>query len=204
MKEKEAQSAHNEASYYQLHTQAIDDLVGATHENTPQYSKTELEKYKGHKLKLRLPDTLKVFLIKYWFFGALCFFVFMGLQMYIGNALDLFFIAALACGMMNDLLVNRFLRFTEKMPGGSNAHLMVTKRGMSGFLLNLCYGIILLGLVTLLYYLVNLLLSALFVDTLPVLHIGPLVFALFATLCDFFCLCIKRLFIRMIADAREN
>ena len=43
------------SSYYKLHTEAVDDLVSASKENTPKYSKEELEKYKSSRGKWKLP-----------------------------------------------------------------------------------------------------------------------------------------------------
>ena len=70
-----------EASYYQLHTDAVEDLVSATKENTPRYSEEELNKYRSGKAKRKFPQWLKVLGIKTWFYGAVCFFVFWGLGM---------------------------------------------------------------------------------------------------------------------------
>ena len=62
---QEAEKKEKSASYYQLHTDAVDDLIGATQENTPRYSKKELEKYRSGRKKWRLPDGLKAVLIKF-------------------------------------------------------------------------------------------------------------------------------------------
>ena len=105
-----------EATPYKLHTEAVESLVTANTDNTPRYSKEGLEKYRSGKLKWRLPDWLKVLGIKFWFYGAICFFVFMGLGMLVADQLDLFFIAAIITGMVIDLLMNHFLRFTESCP----------------------------------------------------------------------------------------
>ena len=79
MKKTDPEQPKKAASYYELHTGAVEDLVSADKENTPRYSKEELDKYRSGKVKWRLPEWLKVILIKFWFYGAVCFFVFMGL-----------------------------------------------------------------------------------------------------------------------------
>ena len=94
-------------------------------------------------------------LIKFWFYGAICFFVFWGLGLYVADQLDLYFVAAIIIGMVNDLLVKHFLRFTEKLPGGNARYLMVTRRGAAGFLMNLLYGFWLMFLVVTVYNTVN-------------------------------------------------
>ena len=45
------------ADYYRLNTKAIDDLVGATPENSPKVSEKELRKYQSGP-KIRLKDWL--------------------------------------------------------------------------------------------------------------------------------------------------
>lgn len=193
------------SAYYDLHTKAVDDLVGASRENTPRYSKEELEKYRSGKVKWRFPEWLKIVLIKYWFYGAVCFFVFMGLGMYVLNQLDLFFIGAVVLGMVTDLLINHFLRFAEKLPGGSSRWIMVTRRGAMGFFFNLMYGFVLLFIVVTLYNTIN---SALFAlsggSNAALLSVEPLLFGLFTTGADLLCVACKNTLMKIIADAKAK
>lgn len=200
---QEAEKKEKSASYYQLHTDAVDDLIGATQENTPRYSKKELEKYRSVRKKWRLPDGLKAVLIKFWFYGAVCFFVFMGLGMYLGNQWDLFFVAAIVMGMVTDLLINHFLRFTEKLPGGNRRWMMVSRRGTVGFILNLAYAFLLLFLVITAYGAVNALLSALSGGQM-VLRVEPLGFGLAVVGADMLCIGVKRMLMKIVADARKK
>ena len=186
---------------YQLHTDAIDDLVHASPENTPVYSKEELEKYRSSRRSLRLPEVLKVLLIKFWFYGAVCFFVFMGLGLYLADRLDLFFVAAVIMGMVNDLLINHFLRFAEKTPNGNNRWMMVNRRGAVGFFLNLLYAGWLLFLIVTLYSVVN---AALLMLGWGYLGVEPIGFGLFAVMADWLCLSCKGLLYRIAADARQK
>ena len=192
------------SSYYDLHTGAVDDLVSAKPENTPRYAKAELEKYRSHRFKWRVPQGLKAVLIKWWFYGAMCFFVFMGLGMYSLAQLDLMFVGAIIMGMVTDLLINHFLRFTEQLPGGSARWMMVTRRGAAGFLMNLLYGFVLMFLVVTLYNAVNTFLFALLGGTAgaPLLSVEPILFGLFATGADTLCLMLRNTAVRMLRDAR--
>lgn len=205
MKKSPQAKETKQAAYYDLHTQAVDDLVGANRENTPRYSKEELEKYRSGKVKWRFPEWLKIVLIKFWFYGAVCFFVFMGLGMYVLNQLDLFFIAAVVLGMVTDLLINHFLRNVEKLPGASSRWIMVTKRGAVGFFCNLVYGFVLLFLVVTVYNLIN---SALFAlsggSNQTLLNVEPLLFGLFTTGADLMCVAIKNTLLKIIADAKAK
>ncbi len=196
----ENQEKRTDASYYKLHTQAVDDLVSAKAENTPRYSKEELEKYRSGRGKWKLPEPVKAVLIKWWFYGAVCFFVFMGLGLYLADTLDLYFVAAVVMGMAGDLLINRFLRFTEKLPGGNAAYMMVTGRGATGFFLNILYACLLLFLVVTLYGLVNALLGTFG----GYLGVEPICFGIFTVLCDMLCLKVKRTVLQIIAVARRK
>ena len=131
MMKNDKQTERKDASYYKLHTGAVEDLVSANKENTPKYSEAELNKYRsGSKAKWRFPQWLKIILIKTWFYGAVCFFVFWGLGLYLADQLDLAFVAAIVMGMVTDLLINHFLRFTEK-PGGSRKKAFFRKAGVA-------------------------------------------------------------------------
>lgn len=187
-------------SYYQLHTKAVDDLVSASTDNTPKYSKEELEKYRSARGKWKLPEKLKVFLIKWWFYGAVCFFVFMGLGLYLADTLDLYFVAAVVMGMAADLLINRYLRFTEKLPGGSAAHTMVTLRGATGFFCNILYACLLLFLTVTAYGALNALLGALG----GYLGVEPIGFGIIVTGLDSMCLRLKSTLLKVVADARRQ
>lgn len=186
--------------YYHLHTEAVDDLVGASKENTPVYSKEELEKYRSSRGKWKLPENLKVFLIKWWFYGAVCFFVFMGLGLYLADTLDLYFVAAVVMGMAADLLINRYLRFTEKLPGGSAAHMMVTLRGARGFFCNILYACLLLFLTVTAYGVINAVLKAMG----GYLGVEPIGYGVIVTCLDSLCLRLKTMLMKIVADARRK
>lgn len=186
-----------QGEYYDLHTEAVDSLVSATKENTPRYSQAELEKYRSGKgKKLRLPEALKAVLIKAWFYGAVCFFVFMGLGLYVPGQIDLLFIAGIVLGMVTDLLINRFLRFTEKLPGGMAQWMMVTRRGATGLFLNILYGFLLLALTVTGYALLSMLLGI-------TVGVEPLLFGAMTMGADMLCIAVKRTLMKIVADARR-
>lgn len=195
-----------DASYYSLHTGAVEDLVSATKENTPQYSRQELEKYRSGKARWRFPQWLKVLLIKTWFYGAVCFFVFWGLSMYMADQLDLYFVAAVVLGMVTDLLINHFLRFTEKLPGGSKRWMMVTRRGAAGFFMNLMYGFVLLFLVITVYQMINTVIFNLYggSENAPLLGVEPLLFGLFTMGADTLCVSCRNMLRKIVEDAKKK
>lgn len=205
MKKQVNPAENREASYYKLHTEAVEDLVTATKENTPRYSQAELEKYRSGKVKWKFPQWLKVLLIKFWFYGAVCFFVFMGLGMYLTAQLDMLFVAAIVLGMVTDLLINHFLRFTEKLPGGSKRWIMITRRGAAGFFMNLLYGFVLLFLTVTCYQMINTGIAYLYggAENAPLLGVEPLLFGIFTTAADSLCVGCRNLLGKIIADARR-
>lgn len=204
-KKKQPAAAKKDASYYNLHTEAVEDLVTATKENTPRYSEEELTKYRSGRKKWKFPQGLKVVLIKFWFYGAVCFFGFMGLGMYLADGLDMLFVGAVLLGMVTDLLINHFLRFTEQLPGGSKKWMMVTRRGAAGFFMNLLYGFVLMFLVYTLYVGINAaLLQLAGGEGAPTLGVEPILFGLFTTGMDSLCVGCRNLLQRIVADARKK
>ena len=204
MKKQNLKAESKEASYYELHTGALEDLVSATRENTPRYSEEELNRYRSSKKRWKFPQGLKASLIKFWFYGAVCYFVFWGLGLYLVG-LDLYFVGGIVLGMVTDLLINHFLRFTEKLPGGSKKWMMVTRRGTSGFFMNLLYGLLLIFLVITAYNVINSVIVALFgQENAPLLHVEPLGFGLITTGADMLCVGIRNTFLKMVEDAKHK
>ena len=147
------------SEYYRLNTQAVEDLVTADESNSPAASQEELDKYRGRTRK-KLPLWLKVALLKAWFYGSVCFFFLWGLGGYLADALDLFFVTAIALGMVTDLLVNTILRYYAETDGANDRWMMVPRRGVAGFFLNILYAFLVLGLVDLVYNVINLAIPA--------------------------------------------
>lgn len=199
----EAHGRTPEEGYYRLHSQAIDDLVGANKENTPKFSQEELKKYTSSRGKLHLPAWLKVSLVKAWFYGAICYFAFFGLGMYTADQLDLYFAAAMIMGMLNDLILNRLLRFLSKTQGGEKKYLFITARGVKGFILNILYAFLLLFIVITFYSAINAFLLFVTEDANSMIGVEPVLFGIVTMLSDTLIVSMKRLMIRIIDDAKR-
>ena len=181
-----------EAEYYKLKTQAVEDLVTANEENSPQVPEEELRAYRSGP-KMKMADWLKMLLIKAWFAGAVCFFFIWGLGVMLNSELDILFVTGMALGMVTDLLTNPVLRFFEKTPGENARWIMVTRRGTSGLLLNVLYGYVVLALVYGLYNGINLLANLLMgTEKTVVLGVEPILFGLFCLGVDLLLLRLKR------------
>lgn len=204
-KENSTEKLREISEYYKLNTQSVDDLVNATSENSPPVPPEELKKYRSASGGLHLPMWLKVVLIKSWFAGAACFFIFWGLGTYISSTLDMLFVFGVGLGMVMDLLENSIFRFIAVQDGDNDAWMMFPKRGVLSFLLNILYGLFLLLCVDGLYQGINTVLVSLTgnTDTIP-LGVEPICFGLFYMGIDLLLLGIKALCRRIFFDARRT
>ncbi len=192
------------SEYYRLKTQAVEDLVTADESNSPVVSQEELNKYRG-RVRRKLPQWLKVSLIKAWFYGSVCFFFLWGLGGYMADSLDLFFVTAIALGMVTDLLINTLLKYYAETDGANDRWMMIPRRGVAGFFLNILYAFLVLGLVDLVYNLINIAILSLThqTDTVP-LGVGPILFGLFYMGIDTGCIALKHLFGQIVRDAKQK
>ncbi len=189
------------SEYYKLHTKEVADLIDADESNSPEVSKEELDKYRSGP-KLRLSEQMRAVLIKMWFPGSVCFFIFWGLSTHITARLDLLVVFGMALGMVTDILTNNTLRFFAKTEGANDWCMMFPKRRYINFFLNIIYAMLLLACVDFLYNVINMLLIT-FTNG-AYLGVEPILFAVFYTCFDLLFISIKRMFLRIIADARHS
>lgn len=185
---------------YKLNSEAVEALAGADSSPAPEYSKEELERYKGKK-KFKIPAPVKILFLKAWFAGAVCFFFLWGLGL--TNLLDTLFVLGVAIGLVTDLLVNNVIRFLEAFPGEHEEWMLFPKKGMVSFFLNLIYGFVIAFCVYLLYSLINFAIMSLTgnTETLP-LGVEPVLFGIFCMGIDMLFVGIKRLIVNIIEDAK--
>lgn len=191
------------AEYYKLHTGAVRDLVEADESNSPEVSEEELLKYRSGP-KIRLADWVKAILIKMWFAGSVCFFIFWGLSSYIGARLDLLLVFAIALGVVTDILTNNILRYYAKTYGDNDRWMMFPQKGYITFPLNILYAMLLLFCVDMFYTLLNLTLSAASGGSGLTLGVGPILFGVIYTAFDLLFITIKRTLRQIVADAMRN
>lgn len=192
------------SDYYKLNTKAVEDLASADKDNTPQYSEEELRRYRS-KSKLPLPHWLKVLLLKAWFAGAVCFFIFWGLGVYLQNNLDMMLVFGLALGVVTDLLVNSILRYYAETETSNNKWMMFPKKNYLFFFCNIFYAYLLLLCVNMLYQVINRGIIALTgaVDTVP-LGVEPILFGIFYMGFDMLFISVKHTFQKIISDAKSS
>ncbi len=187
---------------YDLKSDAVETLVGADTEETPVYSQEELNKYRS-KSRIRMPEVLKIILIKAWFYGAICYFILWGLGVYVTNMIDMMFVLGMAMGLVTDLLTNNVLRFIEKTPGANDDWLMVPQKGMVGFFLNILYNFLVLICIFLVYNLVNFVINSITGDMQAVpLGVEPILFGTFGMGVDMAFIGIRHFIAGIILDAK--
>ena len=191
------------ADYYKLNLKAVDDLVTADESNSPKMSEAELRKYRSGP-KIRLSDTLKALLIKFWFNGATCFFFLWGLGTYLHSWLDQVVVLALALGAVNDLLTNNVYRFYARTPGANDRWMMFPQKAFYTLPLNIIYAVLLVFLVITTYNVINMAIIRFTgaADTVP-LGVGPILFGLFTTAWDMLLIKIKHTAQSVLSDARR-
>lgn len=188
------------ADYYKLHTDAVNDLVHADASNSPEVSEEELRRYRSGP-KLRVADWAKALLLKIWFAGSVCFFIFWGLSGYIADRLDLMAVFAVALGVVTDILTNNILRYYAKSKGTNDRWMMFPQKAYYTFLLNIVYAAVLLLCVDVFYNLINAaVLAVTHADTVP-LGVGPILFGVFYTGFDLLFIRMKLLLRQIVADA---
>lgn len=188
---------------YNLKSDAVETLAGTDREPVPEYSQEELDRYRSRK-KVKMSQTVKAVLLKTWFAGAVCYFILWGLGTYVAG-LDMLVILAVALGMVTDLLTNNVIRFFEDVPGGNDRYLMVRRRGVPGFFLNILYAAVLLLCVYTTYNLINLAIVAVTgaTDTVP-LGVEPILFGLLTMGFDLLFLGARRMAVSMVRDAMAS
>jgi len=110
----------------------------------------EINSYQKRGFIKNLPFGLKATFIKYWFYGALYFFCFMGLGTFLQNE-NLILVTGLIGGVLFDIaLYNIFLLFAETREEASNWWIYKSKKFYS-VLINI---VVILGLLFAFYYII--------------------------------------------------
>ena len=207
-REKNAQSDKQQnavSGSYKLNTSAVDRLVNADKKTYPKTKQDPGKQYRSNGLLSKIPMPIKALFIKFWFSGAVCFFIFWGLGMYIWDTLDMVVILGVVWGMVNDLLVNNSFHFFEITPDSNNKWMMFPKKKLWTFFANVAYGIVVSLLVTYIYSASNVLLNMLN-GTQGKIYLGvePILFGLFYVVVDMMFVGMKNLVVKIFQDANQK
>ena len=191
--------------YYKLKTDAVDRLVNA---DKKTYDKTKGDPGKEYRSKGfldKIPSWIKALFIKFWFNGAVCFFIFWGLGMYVTAMLDMIFVLAVVMGMVTDILVNNAFRFLATYEGQNDKWMMFPKKKYWTFFANILYAFVILFGVIWFYNILNVILNNIN-GTVEELYVAvePLLFGLSYMAIDMLFITMKNTMIKIISDAKEK
>ena len=193
-----------QANPYKLNTKAVDRLVNA---NKKTYPKTNIDpgkQYRSKGLIDKIPSAVKALFIKFWFNGAVCFFIFWGLGMLI-SGLDMIVVLGIVLGMVNDLLVNNTFHFFAVTPGSNNKWMMFPERKFWTFFANIVYSTFILVIIVWLYNVINIAINTI-AGTSGEIGFGvePIAFGLMYMAVDMLFVSMKNLLIKIVTDAKEK
>ena len=184
---------------YNLKSDAVNRLVNADKMQISDDMKLKdpAKKYRSSFLD-RIPATVKALFIKFWFAGAVCFFIFWGLNLL--DALDQFVIMSIVLGLVSDILTDNILRFIETVPGENTKWMMFPHKKYWTMIANLLYACLLFLSVRILYVALNLLVK----DFGLYIGVEPILFGIFYTGFDILFVSMKNLLISIVNDAKNK
>jgi hypothetical protein len=203
-KSKKTDEKNDSRNPYKINKAAVDRLVNADKKTYPKTNVDPGKKYRSKGFIDKIPDWIKALFIKFWFNGAVCFFIFWGLGMLIFG-LDMIVVMGVVLGMVNDLLVNNVFHFFAITPGSNNKWMMFPKRKLWTFFANIVYSTIILFIVVWIYSIINIAYNAIMGTTNQIgLGVEPVFFGLLYMAVDMLFVGMKNLFIRIVTDAKEK
>ncbi|MGN0812565.1 MAG: hypothetical protein ACI4MQ_03540 [Candidatus Coproplasma sp.] len=214
-------------NFYDLRTEAVDDLVEAlkTGESREEIStniseitgeeakakagskKAEFDPYRRDKLSA-LPTWLKAIFIKWWFAGCVCYFVMMGLGSLLGDPSpatneNLFLLTAIVYGVVVDVLVNPSFRYLESDRKEYNNYMMFPfpLKAFWTFFANIAYYFVVMILVNMSINGINAALHAIGVNSN--VYFEPLLFGTLAVIVDMAFIGIKDLIVYLVKRSKR-
>lgn len=194
--------------FYDLKVDKVDELVAALKgEDTSEYgeitmniseivgdgknSSKEFNPYRTDFLS-RIPTFVKALFIKWWFMGVVCFFVNMGLGIYVTATTDLLLLDGIFLGVVVDVFVNPLFRFMETDKREYNDYMMFPfpLKAYWTFFTNVLYYIGVAVLVNFVYLFIN--------EFMFSLAIEPLSWALIVVAVDMIFIGIKDLVVHLV------
>ena len=189
---------------YKLNTKAVDCLVNADKKTNPKTKVDPGQEYRSKGLIDKIPSAVKALFIKFWFNGAVCFFIFWGLGMLV-QGLDMIVVLGIVLGMVNDLLVNNAFHFFAVTPGSNNKWMMFPERKFWTFFANIVYSTFVLVIIVWLYNVINIAINTI-AGTRGEIGFGvePIAFGLMYMAVDMLFIGMKNLLIKIVTDAKEK
>ena len=215
-------------NYYDLKVDKIDELVAALKDDNAKFDnevsmdiadctgaetpdtvtkrgkRKQFDPYKTDFLG-KIPAWLKAIFVKFWFAGAVCYFIIWGLQ--ISDTLDLIVLTGAVLGIIVDILVNPLMRYMETDRREYNDYMMFPFpfKAFWTFFTNIVYYIIIVFGVSSVYSFINGICNLVngTVST-PYLSVEPLLFGAFTVLLDMVLIGIKDLIVHLVKKSRNK
>ncbi len=184
---------------YSLKSDAVNRLANAEKLEIPpeMRSKDPGKQFRSGFLD-KIPAVVKSLFIKFWFYGAVCFFIFWGLS--ITDSLDALVIMSVVLGVVSDIFIDNILRFIETVPGENAKWMMFPKKRYWTFIANIIYAFPVFFCVRCIYLIINTLCT-------PIgfyLGVEPIMFGIFYVCVDLIFVSMKNLFITIVNDAKDK
>ncbi len=195
MSENNKKQESNSQNYYELKTDAVNRLVNADSIPKTKVTLDPGREFRSKGLLDKIPSWVKALFIKFWFNGAVCFFVFWGLGFVIPNIIDMLFVFGVILGIVTDLLVNNTFRFLEVYPGQNKKWMMFPQKKYWTFLANIAYATLVLFCVIAVYNQMNEAIISGSDDT-HILGVEPLLFGFLYMSADMFFISCKNMLCR--------
>ena len=196
------ESGKTTADYYQLKTQAVEDLATASEENSPPVSAAELKKYRSGP-RVNMADWVKALLLKCWTGGMICYFFIWGLSTFSLNQWDHLLILGIALGLVTNLITNSIFRFIAGTPGKYDRWMMFPGKSLLFLPLDILYALLLVFCTVLTYNGLNMLLAGAG-NASPAIGVEPILFGVIVTMWDLLFIGAKHLLQRIILDAKQK
>ena len=113
---------------------------------------TDIDKYTKTSFLSKIPYWIKAIFIKYWFYGAVCFFVGMGLGNLGVKDFIYVLVAGLISGALNDIACGNILLMMDSDKNESSNFMIYKKKTIWSLLINILYAILIYFLAGLFNY----------------------------------------------------
>lgn len=183
---------------------AVERLLNADKKAYPKTKGDPGKQYRSGLLD-KIPTWVLALFMKFWFNGAVCFFIFWGLGLYITDMLDMIVVMAVVLGMVTDLLVNNAFRFFETYKGQNSKWMMFPQKKYWTFLANIPYAFLVLSCVIWIYNVINVIANGLNgSESEIIIGVEPILFGLLYMLVDMCFITIKNTMISIVSDAKRK
>ena len=194
-KQNNSQGKDNREYNLNLKREAVDRLVNADKKTYDSKIKDPGKRFRSKGFFDNVPEPIKALFIKFWFNGAVCFFIFWGLGMLVTDLWDMLFVMAVVLGMVNDLLVNNTFHFFAITPGSNNKWMMFPQKKVWTLFANVAYSFVVLAVVVTAYGVINL---------FAFVGVEPILFGLLYMAADMMFVGMKNLVIKIFSDAKNK